>query len=276
MSWNPHLTCHPTSPSPSLIFGYGYALNPTCLGVSPRLVSPLPSSLFPLPPHLSRLSSLVPRFSSLISHLSSLVSSLVSSLSSLVFHPLSPLGPSVSPFTMQTCTGSSKDSDSGAACTCQRFIPKRSPKEHKCLTCGHRKVAHADVDTIADTTATSHKNKKYIERLFSSLATSTKAAAHETARQETVKGYRPSPPMGFVRIPTASMHNPTLTPSHFVCWPLQSAPSKAKGKSVRRTSTRISSGQSGSGSVKIGRIVFFPCGVDVIMNFSVSLTFCTL
>ena len=120
-------------------------------------------------------------------------------------HPPFPLSQSSTHFillAMQTCMGSSKSSE---VCGCTQFTPRQPPKEGKCAACGHRKAAHTN-------SVTSHKNTKYVERLLGSLTSAATAAAHETARQETVKGYRP---VNLVRIlfPLPSAHILNVPPS---------------------------------------------------------------
>ena len=155
---------------------------------------------------------------------------------------------------MQTCSGSSKDP--GAPCTCTSFVPKPPPKENKCNVCRHRRSAHTD--------SAPNANSKYVKRLLKNI---TATAVHDEARKEMVQGFRPRQPSSAVTTPPVSIllcTDPSLY--SFICGLRSQSPKgKGKGKAIRRTSTRVTSGQSspGSGNVKIGRIVIFPCGTEV-------------
>lgn len=133
--------------------------------------------------------------------------------------------------SMPTCSGSSKSP--GMPCVCASFVPRSPPKENKCDICGHRRSAHTD-NTTSNT-------GKYVNRLLKNIAVT---AVHEEARKETIQGFRPRQPSNTTTATAMSIQ-------------------KGKGKNTRRTSTRITSSQS-SGNVKIGRIIIFPCGVEVL------------
>ena len=143
---------------------------------------------------------------------------------------------------MQTCTGSkAKDS---APCSCTSFMPRPPPKDGRCDTCGHRRSAHQEAPGT---------DNKYVQRLLKGLAAT---AVHEEAQKETLEGFRPKKQVRLCLSPTG--RHPHLPPSQ---------PSNPKGKSsIRRSSARIATGHQSpsSGSVKIGRVVVFPCGLEVL------------
>ena len=141
---------------------------------------------------------------------------------------------------MQNCTGSkAKDS---APCPCTSFAPRPPPKDGRCDSCGHQRSAHLEAPS---------SDNKYVQRLLKGLAAT---AVHEEARKETLDGFRPKKQ---VRLLSPRSRHPHLPPPQ---------PNNPKGKaSIRRSSARIATGYQPprSGSVKIGRIVVFPCGVEV-------------
>jgi len=117
----------------------------------------------------------------------------LSTLPPPLFIPLSlTLASSSLSFSMPTtCTGSVKDR---TTCTCTLFIPRKS-KATKCKSCGHRQSLHLDIPTPshgAEAAATTTvPDNKYVSRLFKSFEAT---AVHESARKETLQGFRPPSP----------------------------------------------------------------------------------
>jgi hypothetical protein len=95
------------------------------------------------------------------------------------------------------------------------------------------------------------KSPNYIKRVYSS---SVKSGVLNMARREALQGYRPltpPPPVSTLQIPF-DLTDPLLS---------QSQPSLAKGKGKsRRPSTKKLT------IMKVGRIVFFPCGEKVCIS----------
>lgn len=160
-----------------------------------------------------------------------------------------------------TCTGSLKDY---TACVCVLFVPKKS-KSAKCKTCGHRASHHSDIPaTSQDSDAlptTKPPGEKYVTRLFKSLEAT---AVHETAREEMLEGFRPPFTQDVCISSTISFISESSFPPQ-PAKPSKKSKGKAKGK---QASTKVHSQKVAPGTVKLGRIVVFPCGDQVCVPFA--------
>ncbi|KAF9642708.1 hypothetical protein BDM02DRAFT_3192806 [Thelephora ganbajun] len=136
------------------------------------------------------------------------------------------------------CTGSSIGNEDN--CDCKQFVPKKS-KGHRCQSCGHRHTSHINAASSpleleeGEAVPTKPHGPNYAERVYNS---SKVAGIFMKARKESLQGYRPSPP------------------------------SNPKGKTkAKRLASRVPSQNRDMGPMKIGRIVFFPCGDQNIYRF---------
>ena len=160
-------------------------------------------------------------------------------------------------------TGNNKD------CGCEQFVPKRS-KEHHCQNCGHHHTSYLTTPPYSEQEERELVRlygPNYTERVYKS---SKATGIFKKARKETLQDYWPS-----------FLSNPVHTLSSFPCTLLtlyiQPEPlfvtgkGKAKAK-AKQMSAWIPSQNQDIGSMKIGRIIFFPCG-DQVPLISPSILF---